>query len=185
MKSRLLGTLAGAALCSIVSLASSSGASAETVSALFATPGGVSTAETYEGIVSVTVSGKGQALADLFSDAFYLLPQAGFPATHTVTWNLGFGIPLQDAADFIVGGLPVFNPTNVYSFNLNTGLSVPTQLHFGLIDQIYTDNSGKFTIEVTQLASAVPEPSTWAMMLLGFVGVGFMAYRRSLALAAA
>ena len=40
------------------------------------------------------------------------------------------------------------------------------------------------------LASAVPEPSTWAMMLLGFAGVGLMAYRRSrkdqsLALAAA
>ncbi len=28
------------------------------------------------------------------------------------------------------------------------------------------------------LASAVPEPSTWAMMILGFFGVGFMAYRR-------
>jgi PEP-CTERM motif len=26
--------------------------------------------------------------------------------------------------------------------------------------------------------SAVPEPSTWAMMILGFIGVGFMAYRR-------
>ena len=26
--------------------------------------------------------------------------------------------------------------------------------------------------------AAVPEPSTWAMMLLGFCGVGFMAYRR-------
>jgi hypothetical protein len=26
--------------------------------------------------------------------------------------------------------------------------------------------------------SAVPEPSTWAMMILGFCGVGFMAYRR-------
>jgi PEP-CTERM motif len=25
---------------------------------------------------------------------------------------------------------------------------------------------------------AVPEPSTWAMLLLGFVGIGFMAYRR-------
>ena len=25
---------------------------------------------------------------------------------------------------------------------------------------------------------AVPEPSTWAMMLLGFLGMGFMAYRR-------
>jgi hypothetical protein len=40
------------------------------------------------------------------------------------------------------------------------------------------------------LTSAVPEPSTWAMMILGFAGAGFMAYRRSrkdnnLALAAA
>src|SRR6185312_2749598 len=26
--------------------------------------------------------------------------------------------------------------------------------------------------------SAVPEPATWAMMILGFLGVGFMAYRR-------
>jgi len=26
--------------------------------------------------------------------------------------------------------------------------------------------------------TAVPEPSTWAMMILGFAGVGFMAYRR-------
>jgi hypothetical protein len=24
----------------------------------------------------------------------------------------------------------------------------------------------------------VPEPSTWAMMILGFSGVGFMTYRR-------
>ena len=27
--------------------------------------------------------------------------------------------------------------------------------------------------------AAVPEPSTWAMMILGFAGVGFIAYRRS------
>jgi hypothetical protein len=30
----------------------------------------------------------------------------------------------------------------------------------------------------TPITGAVPEPSTWAMMLLGFVGLGFMAYRR-------
>jgi PEP-CTERM motif len=28
------------------------------------------------------------------------------------------------------------------------------------------------------IAGSVPEPSTWAMMLLGFAGLGFMAYRR-------
>ena len=27
------------------------------------------------------------------------------------------------------------------------------------------------------LYSAVPEPSTWAMMLLGFAGMGFVGYR--------
>ena len=27
--------------------------------------------------------------------------------------------------------------------------------------------------------ATVPEPSTWAMMILGFIGVGYMAYRRS------
>jgi len=26
--------------------------------------------------------------------------------------------------------------------------------------------------------SAVPEPSTWAMMILGFAAIGFMAYRK-------
>lgn len=34
---------------------------------------------------------------------------------------------------------------------------------------------------ILQLAapvSAVPEPSTWAMMLIGFAGIGFLAYRR-------
>jgi hypothetical protein len=28
------------------------------------------------------------------------------------------------------------------------------------------------------LTGSVPEPSTWAMMILGFAGIGFMAYRR-------
>ena len=36
----------------------------------------------------------------------------------------------------------------------------------------YFDN---VSLDVT---AAVPEPSTWAMMILGFAGVGFMAYRR-------
>jgi hypothetical protein len=34
-----------------------------------------------------------------------------------------------------------------------------------------------FSVPITSVGG-VPEPSTWAMMLLGFVGLGFMAYRR-------
>ena len=38
-----------------------------------------------------------------------------------------------------------------------------------------TQEIGSFT---ATLAPAVPEPSTWAMLLMGFCGLGFMAYRR-------
>jgi len=44
------------------------------------------------------------------------------------------------------------------------------------------NNAGNYLFDSTGFAvtinSAVPEPSTWAMMILGFAGVGFMAYRR-------
>jgi hypothetical protein len=48
----------------------------------------------------------------------------------------------------------------------------PTNLNPANLDTIVP-----IDVSVT-LASAVPEPSTWAMMILGFCGVGFMAYRR-------
>lgn len=38
---------------------------------------------------------------------------------------------------------------------------------------------GSITIGPPQAEGAVPEPSTWAMMILGFLGVGLTAYRRS------
>jgi hypothetical protein len=37
-----------------------------------------------------------------------------------------------------------------------------------------TDNASASAGGIT----AVPEPSTWAMMILGFFGIGYMAYRR-------
>jgi hypothetical protein len=41
---------------------------------------------------------------------------------------------------------------------------------------IHTTNFGGG--EIRGFLHAVPEPSTWAMLLIGFAGVGFMAYRR-------
>jgi hypothetical protein len=40
------------------------------------------------------------------------------------------------------------------------------------------DDVRQVRLEGVDPISAVPEPSTWAMMILGFAGVGFMAYRR-------
>jgi hypothetical protein len=49
--------------------------------------------------------------------------------------------------------------------------------------RIFGNNVGTIDISISEpleigVASAVPEPSTWAMMILGFAGLGFMAYRR-------
>jgi hypothetical protein len=42
----------------------------------------------------------------------------------------------------------------------------------------YGQTDGPQGLQTIAEVAAVPEPSTWAMMILGFAGVGFMAYRR-------
>jgi hypothetical protein len=45
---------------------------------------------------------------------------------------------------------------------------------------LINSEGNSFSLDVVGPAvAAVPEPSTWAMMILGFAGVSFMAYRRS------
>jgi len=64
-------------------------------------------------------------------------------------------------------------------FVIGTGTSLSGlsgQLKVGYWDSFYGDNSGSQSLEIT---TAIPETSTWAMMLLGFAGIGFMGYRRA------
>ena len=56
--------------------------------------------------------------------------------------------------------------TEPLSLTLTTGAFVNDNLN------VY----GNF--QILQMTTAVPEPSTWAMMMLGFAGIGFVAYRR-------
>ena len=43
----------------------------------------------------------------------------------------------------------------------------------------FTSTAPAFELSnVTASVGAVPEPATWAMMVLGFAGIGFLAYRR-------
>jgi hypothetical protein len=53
-----------------------------------------------------------------------------------------------------------------------TDFGVAKSATFGSSGAIFTE------LDDVTLSSAVPEPSTWAMMTLGFAGIGFMAYRR-------
>jgi hypothetical protein len=63
--------------------------------------------------------------------------------------------------------------TTPFSYTLNTQYDYDNSNPF----QYWSDNLTLLPTPVT-LAGAVPEPSTWAMMILGFAGLGFMGYRR-------
>ena len=99
-----------------------------------------------------------------------------FKVTFTATWadpayNGGAGIEISS----------VFSPTT----NATGGFVGWEGLDpNGLSETVYDAHSGSITgtlayIDVgPPVTSGVPEPSTWAMMLLGFVGIGFMAFRQ-------
>jgi len=57
-----------------------------------------------------------------------------------------------------------------------TALGLNTQL--GVSASFGNASGGPEAIQAVHLTAAVPEPSTWAMLMLGLAGLGFMAYRR-------
>jgi hypothetical protein len=75
-----------------------------------------------------------------------------------------------------------FSQTVTYSF---TGIYFPSYTFTGQAVEVANSGYAVPSDESITVAgnfaqvfiTAVPEPSTWAMMLLGFLGVGFLAYR--------
>jgi len=67
---------------------------------------------------------------------------------------------------FNLPGLADDNPDFGFSFRVNVGRNEGVY-----VDRVIVRGDPIIT-------AAVPEPSTWAMMMLGFAGVGFMTYRR-------
>jgi phospholipase/lecithinase/hemolysin len=66
--------------------------------------------------------------------------------------------------------------------NFTTACSTPDKYFYYFnshpSDQAHHFVGNELANEVLALASPVPEPTTWAMMILGFVSLGFTAYRR-------
>jgi hypothetical protein len=63
---------------------------------------------------------------------------------------------------------------------LYTGTTLnPTLITGNFLVAQFDDDTSFATLKVTDTSvAAVPEASTWAMMILGFMGLGFMAYRQ-------
>jgi hypothetical protein len=78
---------------------------------------------------------------------------------------------------------PILGGTGNASFECN-GWGCPTFTANGVVPAGFFTNSNGSSGTIRYIdggfavVSSVPELSTWAMMLIGFAGIGFMAYRR-------
>jgi hypothetical protein len=118
-------------------------------------------------------------------------PSSGTPST------LNFVSPTLNYLSFLWGSpdlynvLDVITNSNDYTYTaLGMGVTPPDGNQAFAEDVQFKTTGGEFitavkftsntdAFEVSNFrVGAVPEASTWAMMILGFFGVGFMAYRR-------
>jgi hypothetical protein len=107
-----------------------------------------------------------------------LIPGYGFVAGYS-----GIAFPLLGvfltAAPTPLGATPFVIGSSLNSVSVPSGA---TTLYFGFADSLgfgdapgyFNDNTGSLTLEV----SGVPELSTWAMLILGFIAIGLMTCRR-------
>jgi fibro-slime domain-containing protein len=79
-----------------------------------------------------------------------------------------------------LGGIHPYDPSNLVSYTLVAGTySMEVFYADRHVTDAYADLSvDNITTSVPSLTEGVPEPSTWAMLILGFAGIGYMAYRR-------
>jgi len=103
----------------------------------------------------------------------------------------GAAVPLLSA--FTVNGLvnstvtenTFYNGTQISTFSTSSqtadfaALSGALNLSgpFSVTEEYVITSQAGGSANLTATISAVPEPATWAMLLVGFAGVGFMAYR--------
>ncbi len=107
------------------------------------------------------------------------------PAVQSTDFDVSFtwdGIMYSDMVapltvfDFPYGGVDAFTVTGIDPAD---GLDPSNTQAF--VTELTFEGDGMFTGTQTPITTgtAVPEPSTWAMLLLGFVGLGYAGYRKT------
>jgi len=146
---------------------------------------------------TVTINGVGHAMPLGYTDQMYAYNDGGSAqvqhegrfyenAGGIITENQVFNrITNNTTAPYTV--LLPLSLTAPFTYTLDANDGYNASVYFSKVDY----NQGGIFLDYVNLTAtltgfeisdpsvgAVPEPSTWAMMILGFAGIGFMAYRR-------
>lgn len=151
---------------------------------LTTSPGAQSLSDTGNGVTAflptlITINGFTQSLTDGAGG----LAQTGGNGLNDIVSSAGFEAGIHFAIGTTINATPVSPAllTTDFTTSINCGNGCGGFGTFSLGGEgINFDPTGGAVAfdESTAVTSAVPEPSTWAMMILGFCGVGFMAYRK-------
>ena len=143
----------------------------------------------FSGACEIGCSGDGDRRARSLADTYTFgsdISFANFVSFDYSSSNLSFDIISGEDASFL-GGLNAdgsINSSGLLDIELTTGFpdfkAIPRQFT-ALLDYEEGDRGAVFTFTFVGEAvpGPVPEPSTWAMILLGFAGLGYAGYRRA------
>jgi hypothetical protein len=192
----------------VTSLATSAQAAVLTLeSVTFSSYGAIPTGETPITLPGTLVTGSvgGEYLAPAtsattqFSGPYLAVEPSGsgFGQPGPVTVTIPGGASNR-VVEIYVGSLDTYNSFQFGSLAAILGGAIPGTSDYGsefgagangLITFTFNQNPGTLTLstsspslEIAGLAvsvDAVPEPSTWALMVLGFLGLGFASYRKA------
>ena len=122
-------------------------------------------------ITGVAGTFDGNAITSLFNNP----NQPYADTTSTFTWDN----VLFPTATYAFDRYGIAFSTSAGTFNIFDALADGGTTNTGTPYGLILGNNGSESFGTGSLvAAAVPEPSTWAMMILGFFGIGFMAYRQ-------
>jgi hypothetical protein len=125
------------------------------------------------------------ATADSIDGVTTLNSQTGGLATGTIAAGSAPNSFVMNGSIQIYGGNEVSVVMHSFDSTQTTGSSTDLASSYFdpyfFIDPTFAEANPEYSLLFSSgigNVSPVPEPSTWAMMLLGFAGVGFVAYRR-------
>jgi hypothetical protein len=159
----------------LLSLGIVSGASAKTVE--FTLSDGIQPTESFETLITPTLYG----FFGSSSFGFFLITgtdvKIGGSSAPNQLYGFSTTTELNDGPTYYdLSGPIMIGPSVALGVNWYSGpITSPTFIEGTYL--AYNNVDGQVATVTVATVSAVPEPSTWAMMLIGFAGIGFAAYR--------